>query len=261
MRPVVDTPVNLRGLEFGGARPLFCVPLVAPDLENLMVQAGVAQAVDADLVEWRADFYQEAAAKDLTNALVQLRTVLRNKPIIFTLRAKAEGGAREMPQETRRASIGAVAATGLVDVIDLELCNEAAFIESVMRAAHENSVRVILSFHDFEKTPASEELLAKISLMHHRGADIAKIAVMPQNHGDVLRLLEVTLQARKRLPGLPMCTMAMGRLGILSRVAGFLFGSDMAYAVGLEASAPGQIPIAEARTISESLLKLAREDA
>lgn len=52
--------------------------------------------------------------------------------------------------------------------------------------------------------------------------------------------------------------MAMGRLGILSRVAGFLFGSDMAYAVSQESSAPGQVPIADARAISDGPLKYAR---
>jgi 3-dehydroquinate dehydratase-1 len=257
MRPCVETPLNVRGLEYGGARPLFCVPLVAADLGSLLAQAGVAHSLSADLIEWRTDFFQDATAKGFADSLSRLRSVLPNEPIIFTLRIKAEGGAREMPQDAREASIESVAATGLADIIDIELCNDTPFVESVVRVAHENGVRVILSFHDFEKTPANEELLAKISLVNLRGGDIAKIAVMPQTHSDVLRLLEVTLQARRCLPRLPLCTMAMGRLGILSRVAGFLFGSDMAYAVGQESSAPGQIPIAEARAISEGLLKYA----
>jgi len=131
------------------------------------------------------------------------------------------------------------------------------FLEPLMRVAREHDVRVILSFHDFDQTPANEELLGKIDLMCRRGADVAKIAVMPRTAGDVLRLLEITLEARKRFPRLPLCTMSMGRLGILSRIAGFLFGSDMAFAVGQETSAPGQIPIAEARALAETLLKLA----
>lgn len=257
MRPCVETPLNVRGLEYGGARPLFCAPLVAADLGSLLAQAEVAHSLSADLIEWRADFFQDATAKGLADSLSRLRSILPNEPIIFTLRNKTEGGAREIPQDARRTSIESVAATGLADIIDIELCNDTPFIESVVRVARENDVRVILSFHDFEKTPANEELLAKISLTDLRGADIAKIAVMPQTQSDVLRLLEVTLQARRCFPHLPLCTMAMGRLGILSRVAGFLFGSDMAYAVGQESSAPGQIPITEARAISESLLKYA----
>ena len=49
--------------------------------------------------------------------------------------------------------------------------------------------------------------------------------------------------------------MSMGALGSITRVAGFLYGSDMSFAVGKEASAPGQIPIADARQITDLLLR------
>ena len=78
---------------------------------------------------------------------------------------------------------------------------------------------------------------------------------MPRVPGDVLRLLQVTLAARQLFPAVPLCTTSMSGLGFLSRVAGFLYGSDMAFAVGTAVSAPGQIAIAEARALSESLLR------
>lgn len=93
--------------------------------------------------------------------------------------------------------------------------------------------------------------------MIQQGADIAKIACMPQVPNDVLRLLRVTLTTRERFPHVPLCTMSMGSLGCLTRVAGFLYGSDIAFAVGREISAPGQIPLAEARSITNSLLRYA----
>lgn len=93
--------------------------------------------------------------------------------------------------------------------------------------------------------------------MIHQGADIAKVACMPREPGDVLRLLQVTLSARQIFPAVPLCTMSMGSLGALSRVAGFLYGSDMAFAVGQEVSAPGQIPLMEARAMTEALLRYA----
>jgi 3-dehydroquinate dehydratase-1 len=114
-------------------------------------------------------------------------------------------------------------------------------------------VRVILSFHDFHKTPANDALLSAISEMVHQGADIAKVASMPRDPSDVLRLLDVTLTARRLFPAVPLCTMSMGSLGVLSRVAGFLFGSDMSFAVGKAASAPGQIPIVDVRAAIEVL--------
>ena len=258
MRPHLETPLRVRGLEYGGPKPLFCVPLVASDWKHLLAQAEAAHELAADLVEWRADFYEDATVNGFVDSLGRLRDVLGDAPVIFTLRIKAEGGAREMPREARKACIEGVGSSRLADILDIELCNDSAFLESVLSVAREHGVRVILSFHDFEKTPATEDLLGKLTLMERRGADIAKIAVMPQTPGDVLRLLEVTLEARNRFPRLALCTMSMGPLGALTRTAGFLFGSDMAFAVGQQSSAPGQIPIVEARSIAGKLLGYTR---
>ena len=79
------------------------------------------------------------------------------------------------------------------------------------------------------------------------GADIAKIAVMPKDYADVLTLLGATLKARTGAVKVPIVTMSMGPEGEVTRVAGGLFGSDLTFAVGKEASAPGQIPITDLR--------------
>jgi 3-dehydroquinate dehydratase-1 len=254
MRPCVESPFRVRGREYGGAKPLFCVPLVAQDLPSLMAQAEVAHDACADLIEWRADFSRDIGAAEFVESLGRLRSVLDKEPIIFTLRIKAEGGAQEIPQDTRRECITAVLSSGLADIVDIELCNESSFREPVLRISHEHNVRVILSAHDFQNTPANDDMLEKISTMNRLGADVAKIAVMPRTATDVLRLMQVTLEARKCFPRLALCTMSMGSIGAISRVAGFLFGSDMSFAVGQTASAPGQIPIADARAMVDKLL-------
>ena len=79
------------------------------------------------------------------------------------------------------------------------------------------------------------------------GADIAKVAVMPKNYKDVLVLLNATLKARTEHLEIPIITMSMGPEGGVTRLAGGLFGSDLTFAIGKEASAPGQIPIGELR--------------
>ena len=79
------------------------------------------------------------------------------------------------------------------------------------------------------------------------GADIAKVAVMPKNHNDVLTLLRASWAARKETVDCPIVTMSMGEEGVVSRLAGGLYGSDITFAVGMGISAPGQIPIAELR--------------
>jgi 3-dehydroquinate dehydratase-1 len=142
-----------------------------------------------------------------------------------------------------------------VDIVDLELASDPEFLAPLLHTARESGVKVILAMHDFTRTPATEELLGKIAAMEARGADIAKLAVMPKSAEDVMRLFQVIIAARKQHPGLPLAIMSMGALGSITRVAGFLYGSDMAFAVGKEASAPGQIPIEDARRLADLLLR------
>lgn len=255
MRPCLSNPLRVLNVDFGGTKPLFCVPLTATDPEQLLRQADVALNLRADLVEWRADFFENRTEASLTQAASRLRSTMAHEPILFTLRSATEGGKSELPQNARKSCIERVAEAGCVNLIDIELSNEESFVRDVIRTAHRNAARVVLSFHDFTKTPDSGFLLDTIGKMVERGGDIAKLACMPQNLHDVLRMLEVTLTARERYPATPLCTMAMSALGSVTRTAGFLYGSDMAFAVGEESSAPGQIPIADARAITAKLLQ------
>ena len=255
MRPTVTTPLRIRHLEYGGSRPLFCIPLVPVDLPALVDQATVAAQLKPDLIEWRADFFRDATPAALVHAAGVLREVAGDAAIIFTLRIKGEGGAQEQSQATRRELIDAVLRTRHVDIVDLELANEREFLAALMPLARDCGVRVLLAMHNFQETPPNDVLLGHIRAMQALGTDVAKLAMMPRTSEDVLRLFQVTATARREFPGLPLATMSMGALGSISRVAGFLYGSDMAFAVGKEASAPGQIPIDDARRSADLILR------
>jgi 3-dehydroquinate dehydratase-1 len=254
MKLTVKSPLRIRGLEFGGEKPLFCIPIVPRDTADLSVQAEAAHKLNPDLIEWRADFLSNPTASSLLEAARSLRKIAPNEAIIFTLRAKEEGGSQQIPQSDRRLLIEAVLRSGLIDIVDLELANDEPFLTFLMRIAKEFVIPVILAFHDFNGTPESDHLLSKIAGMGSHGANIAKIAVMPRTPEDVVRLLQVTASARRLYPNLPLITMSMGALGSVTRVAGFLFGSDMSFALGKSASAPGQIPMGDARKITEMIL-------
>src|SRR5262249_44481776 len=143
-------------------------------------QAEVAERLQADVVEWRADSYGELNAGSLVEAAHALRRVLQRQPILFTLRIASEGGATEMPQDLRIECIDAVLRSAAIDIIDIELCNGPAIVQSVIETAHGQARHVIMSFHDFQGTPEHEILFRRISEMIGHGADIAKIACMPR---------------------------------------------------------------------------------
>jgi len=160
---------------------------------------------------------------------------------------------QSLSEDTRLELTAAATGTGQVDIVDTELCNDAAFIEKVINDANKNNVKVILSFHDFEKTPDEESILKRLIRAQHMGAHIAKTAVMPKNYADVLVLLGVTLKARTEALEIPIVAMAMGTEGVVTRLAGGLFGSDITFAIGKTSSAPGQIPIGELRQAMAAL--------
>src|SRR5207302_578076 len=111
---------------------------------------------------------------------------------------------------------------------------------------------LVLSFHDFTATPSADVLVQRFERAAALGADVAKIAVMPQSLDDVITLLSVTARASSSA-SIPLVSMAMGPLGAITRASGWLFGSAMTFAVGASSSAPGQMTIEHVRAAIEVL--------
>ena len=116
--------------------------------------------------------------------------------------------------------------------------------QSAAKAAHDAGMPVIMSFHNFEKTPPAKEIRELFAEMAAAGADIIIIAVIPKKPEDVLLVMQETLAARKT-HGLPIISIAMGPMGAVTRAAGRLFGADATFVAGTEASAPGQLSAEE----------------
>lgn len=244
MRRQSEIPVTVKNRVIGGKVPLICLPLVAGGKSDLLQQAAELKELSPDLLEWRIDGYGAMEDVDAcVEALKALQAAVGSIPLIFTCRIHSEGGFKKASQAARLSLITAAIAAGGVDIVDIEMCNEPSFIESVKNIAKAHGTKLILSYHNFTTTPDTNTLHDKLLQAQVMGGDIAKIAVMPTDYADVLTLLGATLKARTGAVKVPMVTMSMGTEGVLTRVAGGLFGSDITFAMGGCVSAPGQIPI------------------
>lgn len=234
----------------GGDGPLICTPLVASDEPSLLRELDAVCVKRPDLVEWRVDFFSGIGDTARVLALARaIRERAGKRPIIFTRRSTREGGQPTGITEEQVLSLcEAVCATGCVDFLDYEMSSEARHFQAARQAAQRAGVQLIASFHDFDGTPPGEEIVARLVAMEQAGADIAKVAVMPRVIEDVLTLLGATVAARRRI-GLPIISMSMGAYGSLSRLFGWAFGSSVSFAVGDQASAPGQMPIEDLRLV------------
>lgn len=249
MRQQSKVQVTVRKTVIGGPRPLVCLPLVAPDLEALLGQAKELETLQPDLLEWRIDAFDRVTEVEACReALGRLRQVIGDIPLIFTCRIDREGGFKNIPQEKRLALITGLMATGQLDLVDVELCNGPEFLAAVRQTASAHGSKLIFSHHNFQETPDLAFIMDKLLEGQNAGADITKLAVMPKSYADVLTLLTATNNSRNGAVTIPIVTMAMGVEGVVSRLAGGLFGSDITFAIGSKASAPGQVPIGELRT-------------
>lgn len=235
--------VAVRNVVLGEGRPKICAPITSATVEELLEEVDMISRSKADIIEWRVDYFTDVDNVDkVVQAAKRLRTALGDTPLLFTFRTKGEGGQRGIAAAAYIALNRALAASGAVDLVDFEMFTGDEACREVVAAARASGVKVVMSSHDFAKTPAQaviEERLLKMAVL---GADIPKIAVMARTPEDVLTLLTATVFAAAELEDIcPIITMSMSSLGTVSRVAGEVFGSCLSFGTVKRASAPGQL--------------------
>lgn len=246
--------VTIKNITIGDDIPKICVPIVATTKLAIVEEARSLLSVKLDIVEWRADYFD--AAYDLVrvkDVLVSLANILVGIPILFTFRTSQEGGQRYISPSNYIALNKEVAMTGLVDLIDVELSTGDKIITDIIQTLHEHNVKIILSNHDFDKTPSKDDIVCLLTKMQTLGADIAKVAVMPQSTFDVLELLEATAIMSTKYANIPIVTISMGTLGLITRLSSEVFGSSITFGATNSISAPGQINVDDLHTIINTI--------
>jgi len=193
-----------------------------------------------DLLEIRLDALgqMEGGMKALVKTLPKLKI-----PLLITARDPKEGGIGSLSIARRRELL--LAALPFASLLDVEVRNAAA-MKDVLAAARQAGVGIVLSAHDFSKTPS----LARLEAMKKRAATfkptVFKFAGLAKTTGDLSVLLAFLTREKK----LPLAVMGMGRWGKLSRLTLGAAGSVLNYGFLDEANATGQWP---ARLLKERL--------
>lgn len=248
--------ITIKNLTIGIGKPKICVPIVGKNEIEIIEQINQIKDSKAELVEWRVDFFGDVRNHEkLMHMLSQIGKELNHLPILFTFRTKREGGNCEMSPEEYEELLTKVILSELVDIIDIEFFLDSTMVNRLIDTAHKNDVRILLSNHDFHKTPSQSEIVSRLVKMQEMNADIVKIAVMPKSKKDVLTLLAASEEMAHNHANRPVVTIAMAQDGILSRIAGEFIGSSITFASVGNASAPGQITVDELSVILEILHK------
>lgn len=245
--------MNIKGKEIGKGRPCVCVPIMGRTQQEIIEEALELKESNVDIVEWRVDAFADYKNYNAIREVLQkVAPILKEKIFLYTFRTKAQGGMGVVTTEELEDIHDLAAESGCVDLLDLEYFEE-TYPMIKIRKLQEKGVKIVASHHDFVETPEREVMKMLLENMCAGNADIVKIAVMPQTEEDVLSLLSVTNEFYRENPDTPIISMSMGKLGMISRLCGEVFGSCVTFAANKESSAPGQMKVEKVMDIVEFL--------
>ena len=182
------------------------------------------EQMGVDLLEMRIDCYRNPLPEIVTY-LDEIRSITK-LPMIGTVRETDEN--RSVRERIFQEIIP------FVNCVDLEFGTP--IVEKIVPFC--KNVTVMISEHDFEKTPSEDQLREIAERARNQGAHIVKIAVMANTTCDVRRLLKFTDNCQS-----PLVTISMGACGTITRVMAPLFGSLFTYGYLKKPVAPGQLSV------------------
>lgn len=242
--------VKVRNLEIGQGAPKIIIPIMPKTLTCVETATTCLNGINMDIIEWRIDYFDAVNDEQQVKLAAQkLRATFPNTVTLSTFRTAKEGGEKSISPKDYIALNKALMNSGCIDMIDLELFTGDILVKNAIAYAHDKGIKVIMSNHDFDKTPPKDEIINRLRKMQELGADILKIAVTPNRKSDVLTLLAATLEMHEQYAIRPLITMSMGSMGGISRIAGEVFGSAATFGAAGKASAPGQFDAKDLNTI------------
>ncbi len=192
----------------------------------------------SDYVEVRFDFLK---IEQIPEAIEIIKKDLSK--IVCTLRPKTEGG-KFTGNEKERIAILKLIAEYNPFLLDVEF-NTLKRNSSLVKYLKSTKTKLLVSWHDFKKTPSSAELKKKMNQMNKFSSNV-KIVSTAKSTNDSNRMLE--LYSKKGRNNL--ISFAMGDLGRISRILCLYLGSPYTYVSLGKAVAPGQFSVDEIKKIT-----------
>ena len=237
--------LKLKGIVIGEGEPKIIIPTTATtETEVLQFVDKIAARTDFHMLELRLDSLEKGTDGQAMAALShEVAKRLPDKLLLLTFRTKAEGGKKALSDGQYAELYQVLLQQGDFDLLDIEMYRDRVLTKPLIDLAHQRGKHVILSSHELHSTPSAAEIVSRLREQQTRDADILKLAAMPDDASDVLRLLSATLEMHQRFAQRPLLTMAMGDTGVLTRMSGELSGSALTFASFGDASASGQVAL------------------
>ena len=224
-----------------------------------------ALSSEPDIIELRLDYIGDHTliTKDfITTLLAETQPKI---PVILTLREKSEGGHLEITSETRFEIIKMLIRTK-PDYLDIEMNTDPQIMRELINLATHCKIKLIFSYHDFEKTPSLEDgkeiitdflrrlVTFSTQITDKSGPFIYKTIFTANSFDDNLVSIKMNRFFTKMGEDRNIICFCMGDQGIFSRIMCVKAGSLFTYGSIEDTTAPGQIDIKKIREMHQLLL-------
>lgn len=246
--------VRVKNVSIGEGMTKVCVPMVAATDYDVALQIRKIKKSKTDIVEFRADCYEECLNQESLNGVLRkLHEELGEFPLVFTFRTKSEGGSMDISASQYKETVLNAIDSSYVDIVDIEYFFDSDFVAEAIEEAHKKGVYVIVSNHDFKATIPMEQIVQRYKNIIDTGADIAKIAMMPEDGSQVVDMMQAAKELQESGNETPLIVISMGELGISTRTTGEMYGNCISFATAGIPSAPGQIDVEALRSQLEMI--------
>ena len=247
----MNATIDIRGVKLGEGIPKLIVPVAAKELSQILSGAHAALSAGAEIVEWRADFFDGVTnPKALRAALAALRDVLGETPLLFTLRSSAQGGALSLSPSEAADLLLFAAESGEPDLVDVEYALSPTLAHETIASIQALQKTAVCSLHLYDGMPPADALFSLLEELQKTGARILKLAVAQSEPDDQAKLFDATLRMHQEHPVCLLITMALGKAGMLSRILAETAGSVAVFGAAQQKTDPGQL---SAKSTKETL--------
>lgn len=247
--PLTPTTSYKKIVKLMKVRPFICTSISANNAKGFVAKTTSAAKLGSDLAELRIDFLKNQDPENV-------KKIIKSSclPLIVTNRNKENRGMFPSGNEEKRLELLYESLDAKPAFIDIELHTEEKDRTDLINAAHKKGVGIICSYHDFQNTPSTKEIISIFKQVAKTKADMAKLVFTPHTNKDVRNILEAVEFVR--YSEIPSTIFGMGDVGQHTRILSPVLGSCLTYcAVKVDPNnGLAQISVKDTRSIFDVLI-------
>ena len=158
---------KVKNITIGEGMPKVCVPVINRNHQDIIAELMRLEKLDIDLIELRIDYFADLLNdQELISLFNEIASLSLTKGIILTYRSEKEGGNGQLSIQEYIELYKLAVSSNAFDIYDVELSSGTNAIITLTSLIHQAGKKVLMSMHDFKRTPSIDTMMEKFKLKY-----------------------------------------------------------------------------------------------